>query len=115
MININKLKSLLGIENTDSTKDNILLFIMDDVNETILNYCNITELPQGLEHTALRMAVDLYRGEDFGNEDSPTSISSLDEGDTKVQFKNSIDENLKDTLLKDYMPQLNRYRRISWH
>lgn len=114
MLTVDKLKSLLGIENTDTSKNTILEFIIDDVTETILNYCNIEELPSGLEHTAYRMAIDLYRNENIGNEDSATAVSSIEEGDTTVQFKKYVDDNFKNTLLKNYTVQLNKYRRISW-
>ncbi|WP_182185556.1 phage head-tail connector protein [Pectinatus frisingensis] len=114
MLTTDKLKSLLGIELADTSRDNILEFIIDDVIENVINYCNIEELPSGLEHTAYRMAIDLYRNENVGNEESAAAVSSIEEGDTTVQFRKSVDEDFKNTLLKNYIPQLNRYRRIAW-
>jgi hypothetical protein len=114
MVTTDKLKNLLGIAATDTSQDVSLSFILDDIAETILNYCNLTELPSGLEHTAYRMAIDLYRNDGVGEADGPAVISSITEGDTTVQFRKSVDENFKDTLLKNYIPQLNRYRRVSW-
>jgi hypothetical protein len=114
MLTVEKLRPLLGIAAADITQDVNLAFILDDVTETILNYCNINELPSGLEHTAYRMAIDLYRNDGVGEADGPAAISSITEGDTTVQFRKLVDENFKDTLLKNYMPQLNRYRKVSW-
>jgi len=114
VLEINKLKSLLAIAISDMTQDVNLAFILEDVEETILNYCNIKTLPSGLLHTAYRMAIDLYRNEGIGETDAPVAISSIEEGDTTVQFRKIVDENFKDTLLKNYTPQLNRYRRVRW-
>lgn len=113
MLYIERLKPLLGIKEEDTEKDVILQFTLDDVEETILNYCNLNELPKGLEHTAYRMAMELYRGENIGQEGSGMKISSISEGSTSTSFSDSSD-NIKDTLLKDYQTQLNRYRRLRW-
>lgn len=112
MLTIDKLKSLLGISVGDCRQDTPLAFIIDDVSETILNYCNRNEWPAGLDNTGYRMAIDLYRNEGVGTADVPSSVSALTEGDTMVQFKK--DDALAGTLLKNYEVQLNRYRRVSW-
>lgn len=110
---LNKLKQLLGIE--DELQDIQLKFIISDVEEIITNYCNIKEVPKGLLNTSYRMAVDLYRNENLGHEEAALgSVSSISEGDTTTSFKQSVDDNFKDTLLKNYKPQLNRYRRLVW-
>lgn len=108
---LDMLKAVLGITGTD--KDNVLTFILDDVEETIKNYCNIDEVPKGLFHTSVRMAVDLYRNENLGHEEAALgSVSSISEGDTSTSFQKSVDDNFKDTLLKDYRKTLNRYRKV---
>ncbi len=114
MLTVERLKPLLGIAAADTTQDTSIAFILGDVTETILNYCNLLELPAGLENTACRMAMDLYRNEGVGDAEAPSAVSSIEEGDTTVQFRKAVDENFKDTLLKNYTPQLNRYRRVSW-
>lgn len=107
---LKKLKLLLGIE--DASQDFVLEFIIGDVKETIKNYCNIEEVPDGLENTAYRMAVDLYRNENLGHEESALgSASSISEGDTSTSFRQYVDDNFKDTLLKNYAKTLNRYRK----
>ncbi|MGL5715041.1 MAG: phage head-tail connector protein [Paraclostridium sp.] len=109
-----KLKKLLGISEDDITKDAILEFVLEDAKETILNYCNIEEIPDGLNNTLTRMAIDLYRCENLGSESqSLGSISSISEGDTSVSYRSSETE-FKDSILKDYKKQLNRYRKLVW-
>ena len=58
-----KLKRLLGIK--DDGRDFIVDFLIEDVEESIKNYCNVEELPEGLLNTAYRMAIDLYRNENI--------------------------------------------------
>lgn len=112
---LNKLKPLLGIAVEDKTQDVQLTFIISDVEETIKNYCNVDEVPSGILNTSYRMAIDLYRNENLGHEESALgSVSSISAGDTSTSFKQTVDDNFKDTLLKNYKPQLNRYRKLVW-
>ncbi|MBI4858497.1 MAG: phage head-tail connector protein [Acetobacterium woodii] len=110
-MDIEKLKLLLGIAGGD--KDFALQFCLDNTTEAILNYCNLEELPAGLENTAYRMAMDLYRGENFGsiNPDGGL-IASQSEGDTSVSFR--VNDNYVQSVVKDHRAQLNRYRCLSW-
>ena len=85
----------------------------DAVQETILNYCNLDELQEGLIHTAYRMAVDLYRYEHPGEAAAPVMVKSISEGDTSTSFGDAS-EILKDSILKNYRAQLNRYRKLRW-
>lgn len=108
---LEQLKKLLGIE--DESQDAVLTFIISNVEEAILNYCNIEELPERLINTAYRMAMDLYRNENIGSAEAATgAVSSLSEGDTSTSFHKYVDETFKDTILKNYIPSLNRYRRV---
>ncbi len=114
-MDVQKLKGLLGIPEEDDSRDPQLAFILEDARETILNYCNIEELPEGLVNTAYRMAMDLFRNENVGQAEAAAGpVSSLSEGDTSVSFHQSVDEAFKDTILKDYRPSLNRYRKAAF-
>ncbi|MBH7873488.1 phage head-tail connector protein [Clostridioides difficile] len=111
---VERLKKLLGFSREDVSKDTILEFILEDVEEIVKNYCNISVIPEGLNSTVLRMAIDMYKNESLGSEDIALgSISSISEGDTSVSYRSSASE-FKESLLKDYKSQLNRYRKIRW-
>lgn len=105
-----KLKQLLGISPTDTKQDNILQFLIENVEETILNYCHLKKLPSGLLHTAYRMTIDLYQY-DRPSADTNVVVSSISEGDTTTSFKNAADI-LQESILKDYKTQLNLYRKL---
>lgn len=109
-----KIKRLLGLNESDVSKDTILEFVIQDVEEMVRSYCNIPTIPEQLNNTILRMAIDMYKNESLGSEDIVLgSISSISEGDTSVSYRSSASE-FKESLLKDYKAQLNRYRKIRW-
>lgn len=109
---VKKLKALLGLTE-EQEQEPALLFIMDNVREMILNYCSLEELPEGLNNTAYRMAVDLYRAEAIGEKEAALTVASVSEGDTGTSFGSSSDQ-IRGTILKNYQEQLNRYRRMVW-
>lgn len=111
MLELEKLKLLLGI--SGEQQDPLLQFTLDDAKDMILAYCNIKALPEQLENTAYRMAMELYRNENLGHEETAVgSVSSISEGDTSTSFNISVSEGFKDSLLKDYKAVLSRYRRV---
>lgn len=110
---IGRLKELLELSGEDTSRDTSLQFILDDVQETILNYCNLEEMPSGLINTAYRMAIDLYRYDAPGEAAAPMRVSSISEGDTSTSFGRVSDE-LEGGILRDYKSQLNRYRKLRW-
>ena len=112
-LEVSTFRAILGITTTD--KDDVLQFVLDDVEETILNYCHLATLPKGLVKTAYRMAMDLYRAEGFGQEAIESGVSSISEGGATVSFKSSnYDTSFTISLLKNYERQLMEYRRLKW-
>lgn len=110
-------KPLIGVSVSDTSMNAPLQFILDDVEETILNYCNVEEIPDGLKNTAYRMAMDIYRSENIGqaNDDIKGEVSSITEGDTSISFKATGENKLKaDNILKNYQAQLSKYRKLVW-
>lgn len=109
---LGEIKRLLGVAEDDPSQDTPLQFALDITEETVLNYCNLDRLPEGLGNTCYRMAVDLYRYEKPSDAGVPVRVSSITEGDTSTSF-GMLGDVLKDTILKNYTRQLNRYRRIN--
>lgn len=108
---LQRLKELLGIPEEDDSQNTALLFIMENTEDIMLNYCNLEELPEKLVTTAYRMAIDLYRYERPGECEGQVMVSSVTEGDTATSFQ-SMDEVLKESVLKAYRTQLNRFRKL---
>lgn len=109
---IEMLKVLLGIQNDE--KEILLQFAYWNAIETVKNYCQVEEVPEGLDMTVLRMAADIYRNEQMGNAEIPQAVTSVSVGDTSTNFKESKESGYSQSLLKDYRKILNRYRRINF-
>ena len=115
-LELEALKPLLGLAVSHTSQDASLTISLGDVEEVILNYCHIDELPNGLKNTAYRMAMDLYRNEGVGDVDGAGgNVTSIKEGDTQVNFGSTkYEATFAVSLLKNYIPQLNQYRRLRW-
>ncbi len=111
IMEVTRIKELLGVSAENTSQDVSLTFIADIVKETVLNYCNLDTLPDGLKNTCIRMAVDLYRYEKPTESGVPLRVVSITEGDTATSFS-VLNDALKGSILKDYKGQLNRYRRM---
>lgn len=90
--------------------------MLDKIQDMVCNYCNIEEVPKGLENVMLNMAVDLYRAESLGQETAEGTVKSITEGDVTVSFSSAsaVSENSGMQFLKGYTAQLNRYRKLKW-
>ena len=112
MDRIDKLKKLLGITGNDM--DFILNFVLEAVTDMVLNYCNIAELPEGLENIVLSMCVDKYRAEGYGSEQAAGNVKSISEGDVSVAFGSPFSgtDNPSMPFLKGYEQTLNRFRKL---
>lgn len=115
MTELEKLKMLLGA--TDTSKDGVLAFALENVHELIKNYCNLPEVPPALENTAVRMAADLYRSEGYGYEAAPQAAKSVTRGDVTINYGNgnaTAEITGAKSVLDDYKAQLQAFRRLRW-
>lgn len=109
-LRFDNLKELLGLKDA-ADKDPLVKFALNSAEEIVLNYCNIKEIPDRLSNTVLRMAMDIYRNEQPGEEETPQVVKSITVGDTSTSYGSGTDENFAKSLAKNYRSQLNRYRR----
>ena len=101
-------------------------FAMQKVENTIKNECNISEIPDGLFHTAVDMSCGEFllakkqTGQlELGDLDLTGAISSIKEGDTQINFDaGSSDESRFNQLVNYLMNQgegdLICFRKIRW-
>ena len=109
---ISTIKSMIGI--SDEALDAILRIYVATVTQSILNYCNIDELPSALNYTLCQMVADTYNemksrsgtGSVVGN------VSSISEDGRSVSFTNgsefkvAIDDRISKTR------ELNRFKKL---
>lgn len=110
-MDITKLKTLLRIDETDKTNDEILEFCLDSADEYIINYCRIDEVPSGLSNLRIRMASDFYNNKYNSDVQDTVGISTIKEGDTQIQY-NGLTAQYETNIFDSYKRQLNRYRRL---
>lgn len=101
-------------------------FAMQKVESSIKNECNISEIPDGLIHTA----VDMVCGEillakkqtgqlELGDLDFNGAVTSIKEGDTQVNFNSDESDSDKidqfiNFLLNNGRGDLVCYRKMQW-
>lgn len=83
----------------------------------ILNYCNLTTLPDELVEITAEILIDLIKvgNSKYGEEQG--QVKSIVEGDTTVTFDfTGVNEYKKhlDMFLKDYYLQLGPFRIVRW-
>ena len=111
---IDTLKGLLGAGVNETGAQ----FCLDDCTRLALDYCHLEELPAGLESTVIRMAVDMYRLEGYGQAATPKGpVTALKEGDQSVSYAADRAGAIAGSgakLLTDYAGRLNEYRKLRW-
>lgn len=108
-MNIGMLKKITGF----SFCEDVYRFAASSAEEAVLNYCNIDEIPEGLENTTLNIAADILRRGQYGNGDVPVAVSSVTVGDTSTSFTPLSDSETNE-VIANYVKTLNRYRRVTF-
>lgn len=129
-------KTKLGV---DSPSDALLDINIDEIEQAILNYCNIDVVPKQLMYTFANMVCDINTydsqvvkdntpatEETSGDIEIPASgINSVRVGNTTVTFGSGSDTSIRnralrsheadlDSLILNYKAQLNKFRRMVW-
>lgn len=106
---IEKVKENLKI--TDDTKD----LIISDVIQDALNYCNLIELPDGLEPFIRKKVQNIITYEAENGTGSVFDVKTIKEGDTSITY--NTDEVSKETVYglsnedKKHLQQFRRTRK----
>lgn len=109
---ISTIKSMIGI--SDESLDAILRIYVATVTQSILNYCNIDELPSALNYTLCQMVADTYNEMKSRSETGSVvgNVSSISEDGRSVSFTNgsefkvAIDDRISKTR------ELNRFKKL---
>ena len=109
---LSTVKVLLGIGGEEL--DAVLPVYISMVKQSILNYCNIWELPEELNYTLCQMTADTYRDVTAGqsNGEIKGNVLSVSEDGRSVSFGNGAEFK---TALADRITrttELNRFKRL---
>ena len=92
-----------------------------EAKQYILDYCNISVIPEALNFTCANIAVDLYKYQTEINKDTsqmsledavdPSNIASIKEGDTTITLgvaKNATNISARGVTLSSHTPDLDK-------
>lgn len=129
-------KTKLGV---DTPPESLLNINIDEVEQAIMNYCNIKAVPKALTYTFANMVCDIHTYDNQVVKDnapeiedsgidldiSTSGINSVRVGNTTVSFGSGSDTSSRnkalrshqanlDSLLLNYKEQLNKFRKMVW-
>lgn len=90
--------------------DDIIDLVIEEANENIKRYCNIDEVPKELKFVLVSMSFDILTNQYFKNDDEV--VESIQQGDTKISFKNPSEPLNSKNILNQYIKDLNKFRRL---
>lgn len=109
---IGTVKVLLGI--SDSSLDETLQLYLDITVQSVLNYCNISELPSALYYTVCQLTADVYKDTTNSNKTGVIvgNVSKIDEDGRSVSFGDGSAVRLAATSRIGRLRELNRYKKL---
>lgn len=110
---------IVKVKLPDPKPDDLLLrAYIEEVGQSIKNYCNRTDIPSELNFVHANMVIDLITGENRKSDpEAQSSVAAVKEGDVQVTFgaaKVESRERATEKLLFDYAKQLNSFRKLRW-
>lgn len=97
---------------------NLRWFAVELVCDAIKNYCNLTEVPEGLNNVAASMVLDVWRQTQFGHEQLAPQVKGVSRGDASFTFASQAEQMQvlvsSPTFARNYAPQLNAFRKLRW-
>lgn len=106
-------KTRLGI--TDEVSDGLIDSYADELEQRILHYCNIEEVPVGLKFVWASMTVELFAAR---HPTAPAVVAlfgktiEISAGDTTT--KTTINKGRIDAIVTSYASDLDHYRKLRW-
>ncbi len=98
--------------------DEVLELDIEEIAQTIKNYCNREDIPDELKYVHANMVVDFINSVKRSNDpEDNTAVASIKEGDVQVSFgaaRIEAKERAMVRLVFDYTKQLNRFRKLRW-
>lgn len=111
--------------------ENDIMLALQEVEQSIKNYCSIPEVPEALKFTWCNMSIDLllYNHEINTTPDDvleafdPSDVSTIKVGDTSLSLGDKYRNNSRsrtlqshnanlDDIIMNYKAQLNQFRRL---
>lgn len=85
-------------------------YFIDEVVQRVLNFCNLTALPQELHYTVAKIVGELAMPADAKG----GTAKVIKVGDTSVEMGGSYMDAQIDRLMNDYQSELYDFRKVRW-
>lgn len=113
-------KLRLGL--ADDSLEPIVETYIEEIENRILHYCNINNIPEGLKFVWASMVIDVLRVEQphvSGIEETIGVGEKIQIGDTSVSSEkgpglNNMSKSVIDKIVVNYRIDLDRYRKLRW-
>lgn len=104
---------------TDVSLDALLNSYIPEMEQRILNYCNVDAVPDGLKFVWASMVIDVLKVEQSTLPQVQTALGNSVEvtvGDTTTKTKpgSAPSKSVIDAVVLNYRVDLNRYRELRW-
>lgn len=109
---IGTVKYLIGDRKIDN---NILPLYIDLTKQSILNYCNISELPSALYFLTCKLCAEtIIENSKISNNEVTGQVASITEDGRTVTFANSSTEQYANVINNkiSHLVELNRYKKL---
>lgn len=124
---ISLIKTLIPISTNDTSCDTLILFYYKKLSTEILQYCNLTEMPEELNYFIIEKLASILRGKlpssNTGNEEMVKQglIKSISRGDTKIEYNtDAISSSSSVSVINSFLTSdektylRNTYRKVRW-
>ncbi|MEC1780072.1 phage head-tail connector protein [Schinkia azotoformans] len=92
---LNSLKLYLGLDLSDTAKDDLLYLLISMAQDTIKGECLITTVPEELNTAVIRIAAKNYNRYKMKSD----GLTSQTQGGRSAQFTSELDEDIKRMLI----------------
>lgn len=118
---LENIKMLLGIKDTDTSKDVLINYWINYYTKMVLKYCHLDELNKDLEAIIEQMVISKLGGigsAGGSGEVIPDGVKSITRGDYSITYKDSASEKQSvqtlDKVAINFQGQLNLWRRLDY-
>lgn len=106
---LKQVKTLLGIKEEDNSRDEVINIVIAECIDRVINYCRVSDFPEGLISLLPLMAHRAYIMGGYGRAEPVGAVTSVKQGERTVQYEGAS-ETSGDWML-DFVSRLEPYRR----
>lgn len=110
---LDNIKLILGIDDSETKYDNMIMLYISKVTSSVVDYCNVSELVPGLESFIEDKVADIMRPRVQGGTQNTGEVKAVTRGDTRIEYNvgsSTVDMSKGANLTDADRKYLNTYR-----